>query len=162
MRLAIAHGIAKSQTGLSRQLILSLSKTRHNKKNQTIYYCYLTIILSSCVWVSERKGEKESLIHPLLGSKFCENKNYMICTFVFAITHSNVFSTSEVMCLVHSRYSPVFVGRWMGEKRDRSSQVYFFHSFRDSLWKLLCMLKYMAEQEWSRGEVSVLKLEPLN
>ena len=50
----------------------------------------------------------------------------------------------------------------MGAKRDRSSQVYFFHSFQDSLWKLLCMLKYMAEQEWSRGEVSVLNLEPLN
>jgi len=50
----------------------------------------------------------------------------------------------------------------MGEKRDQSSQVYFFHSFQDSLWKLVCMLKYMAEQEQSRGEVLVLKLEPLN
>ena len=29
---AVVHGFAKSQTGLSKQLIVSLSKTRHNKK----------------------------------------------------------------------------------------------------------------------------------
>ena len=67
-------------------------------------------IIILCVSELE-KGRKKRVLHPHLGSKFREDRNYMICTFVFAKPHSNVFSTSEVVCLVHSRYSPLFVGR---------------------------------------------------